>query len=83
VDERLGDFHAGLAACKTAERRIREAVAGTPLEADGRSVVGSVSIGIASYPEAGRTLDSILGRADRAMYLAKQKGRNGVVKFEA
>jgi N-methylhydantoinase B len=26
-DERLGDFHAGLAACKTAERRIREAVA--------------------------------------------------------
>jgi N-methylhydantoinase B len=26
-EERLGDFHAGLAACKTAERRIREAVA--------------------------------------------------------
>jgi N-methylhydantoinase B len=25
-EERLGDFHAGLAACKTAERRIREAV---------------------------------------------------------
>lgn len=26
-EERLGDFHAGLAACKTAERRIREVVA--------------------------------------------------------
>jgi N-methylhydantoinase B len=26
-DERLGDFHAGLSACKTAERRIREIVA--------------------------------------------------------
>ena len=26
-DEREGDFHAGLAACKTAERRIRESVA--------------------------------------------------------
>ena len=26
-DERQGDFHAGLAACKTAERRIREVVA--------------------------------------------------------
>ena len=26
-DEREGDFHAGLAACKTAERRIREAIA--------------------------------------------------------
>jgi diguanylate cyclase (GGDEF)-like protein len=63
--------------------RIREAVAGTPLESDGRSVVGSVSIGIASYPEAGRTLDGVLARADRAMYVAKQKGRNGVMKFEA
>jgi N-methylhydantoinase B len=31
-DERLGDFHAGLAACKTAERRIREAVARHGLE---------------------------------------------------
>jgi N-methylhydantoinase B len=31
-DEREGDFHAGLAACKTAERRIREAIARYGLE---------------------------------------------------
>ena len=31
-DEREGDFHAGLAACKTAERRIREALARYGLE---------------------------------------------------
>ena len=31
-DEREGDFHAGLAACKTAERRIRESVARYGLE---------------------------------------------------
>jgi len=31
-EERLGDFHAGLAACKTAERRIREVVARYGLE---------------------------------------------------
>jgi N-methylhydantoinase B len=31
-DEREGDFHAGLAACKTAERRIREIVARYGLE---------------------------------------------------
>ena len=63
--------------------RIREAVAGTPIEVGDRSVITSVSIGVASYPEDGRTIDAVLGRADRAMYLAKQGGRNGVVKFQA
>ena len=63
--------------------RIREAVAATPLDAAGNSIAGSVSIGIASYPKDGQTLDAILGRADRAMYVAKQRGRNGVVKFES
>jgi diguanylate cyclase (GGDEF)-like protein len=63
--------------------RIRAAVAGTPLSHDGRSVVTSVSIGVANYPDHGRTIDAILARADRAMYLAKQKGRDGVVRFEA
>ncbi len=62
--------------------RIRAAVAGTPVEHDGRSVITSVSIGVASYPDNGRSIDAILARADRAMYLAKQRGRDGVVKFE-
>jgi len=70
------------AALDVAER-IRAAVTGTPLEFDGRSVITSVSIGLASYPEDGRAIDAILARADRAMYLAKQSGRNGVVKFQA
>lgn len=63
--------------------RIRAAVAGTPLNHEGRSVSTSVSIGLASYPEHGRSIDAILARADRAMYLAKQNGRDGVVKFES
>jgi diguanylate cyclase (GGDEF)-like protein len=63
--------------------RIRDAVGGTPLEFSGRSIVTSVSIGLAAYPEDGRTLDAIMARADRAMYLAKQAGRNRVVKFQA
>lgn len=63
--------------------RIRAAVAGSPLDFDGRSVVSSVSIGVACYPDDGRTIDSVLARADRAMYQAKQQGRNAVVKFAA
>ncbi len=63
--------------------RIRVRVAETPLEFDSRRLVSSVSIGIASYPEDGRTLDSLAAHADRALYAAKQEGRNRTVKFRA
>jgi len=36
-----------------------------------------------TYPEDGRSIDAIQARADRAMYLAKQKGRNQAEKFAA
>lgn len=64
-------------------QRIIKAVATTPLEYEGRKVETSVSIGLASYPEDGRSIDTIQGRADRAMYLAKKQGRNRAVKFTA
>ena len=62
-------------------QRIIKAVANTPLEFEGRRVEAGVSIGVASYPEDGRSIDTIQGRADRAMYLAKEQGRGRVVKF--
>lgn len=37
----------------------------------------SVSIGIAFYPEAGRTVEGVLEKADLAMYEAKRTGKNG------
>ncbi len=52
--------------------RIRLAVAGTPLNLGARSLITSVSIGGATYPEDGRSLDSLLVQADRAMYRDKQ-----------
>jgi diguanylate cyclase (GGDEF)-like protein len=61
--------------------RIRKAVAATPLEFEGVRIDSSVSVGIASYPEDGRSIDVIQARSDRAMYLAKEQGRNRVVKF--
>ena len=63
--------------------RIRDAVIGAPLEVNEKRVVCSVSIGLASHPDDGNTMDSIVARADRAMYRAKQQGRNRVVQFEA
>lgn len=64
-------------------QRIINAVATTPLEFEGKRVNTSVSIGLASYPEDGRSIDAIQGRADRAMYIAKKQGRSQVVRFTA
>lgn len=64
-------------------QRIAKVVAATPLEFEGKHVETSVSIGLACFPEDGRTLDVIQARAERAMYAAKEQGRNRVVKFAA
>jgi diguanylate cyclase (GGDEF)-like protein/putative nucleotidyltransferase with HDIG domain len=66
-------------ACLVAER-IREAVAALVIE------VGpaqhpcrvTVSVGVASAPLHGETLDAIFGAADSALYGAKRAGRNAV-----
>ena len=52
--------------------RIREAgftAHGTPL---------TVSIGVAGYPEDAGRREELLDKADRAMYLAKRRGRDQV-----
>jgi diguanylate cyclase (GGDEF)-like protein len=62
----------------TAER-IRAAVAAMKVtDSAGELVSVTVSIGVASY-EDGDNVDSLVDRADRAMYVAKSSGRNRVV----
>ncbi|OGT82782.1 MAG: hypothetical protein A3H91_08985 [Gammaproteobacteria bacterium RIFCSPLOWO2_02_FULL_61_13] len=63
--------------------RIRVAVSETMFEVGPARVKNSVSIGIACYPEHGRTLDAITARADQAMYEAKKLGRNRVACYNA
>ena len=58
--------------------RIRIAVAESVFEAAAGRFQSTVSIGVASFPEHGRTLDAVTARADQAMYQAKQLGRNRI-----
>jgi diguanylate cyclase (GGDEF)-like protein len=61
--------------------RIRNAISNAALALEGKSVECSVSVGVACFPEDGRTLDALAARADRALYHAKQRGRNRVVRY--
>ena len=41
----------------------------------------SISLGISTYPDDGKDIETLIKNADAAMYSAKQRGRNQVVKF--
>ncbi len=57
--------------------------AAQPIEIGGRKVRLTVSIGVALFPDAGRTAEELLRNADTAMYSVKDTGRNGLCIFEA
>ncbi|OHE40911.1 MAG: hypothetical protein A2Y16_03245 [Tenericutes bacterium GWF2_57_13] len=47
-----------------------------PIEIEDHRIRVTVSVGIALWPDDGLDLDALLKTSDRAMYLAKEKGRN-------
>jgi diguanylate cyclase (GGDEF)-like protein len=53
-----------------------------PIVVAGREVRVGASIGVALYPEHGRTTQRLVSRADMAMYRAKERGGNAHVHFE-
>lgn len=62
-----------LAAERLRERVEKEVFSGGELQPQGRV---TISLGISSFPEHGDTEDTVLDRADRAMYVSKETGRN-------
>ena len=59
--------------------RIRTGVDGYRLDGSGKArAVGTVSVGVASFPEHAKTALGMLESADEAMYSAKRAGKNRV-----
>lgn len=63
-----------------AANRIREIVENTDfsISNDGRTIKRTVSIGVANLLENGDSAEGIIKRADEALYIAKNNGRNNV-----
>ncbi len=59
--------------------RVRTAIERHPFTLDGKTIRVTISIGIAFRPEHGRDINSLVACADRALYRAKESGRNRVV----
>ncbi|MEN3296767.1 MAG: hypothetical protein V7642_6020 [Burkholderiales bacterium] len=76
----LPDMDSAAAARDTAQR-VLQALA-RPYHIDGHELVITPSIGISLYPRQGDDVETLISRADAAMYNAKQKGRGIYQMFE-
>ena len=56
--------------------QLRQSVADIPAQCDTSQIPLTVSIGVTVFAQSDRAPDSILARADAALYRAKQAGRN-------
>ena len=64
---------------RQAAERLRQGIAGTPTDYEGKSLVVTVSMGVAQYdPARDVSGKSLIDRADKALYQSKQDGRNRV-----
>lgn len=68
---------------KILAERIRQTIARTPFTLpDEREIGVTVSMGIACFPHNAGSVETLLERADQALYLAKNNGRNRVFLYQ-
>ena len=66
---------------QTAER-IRKTIEDTEIIFENRTIHFTTSIGIATFSSSNETRDSLIDKADKALYQAKMNGRNRVYSFD-
>lgn len=62
----------------TIAERVRRDIEQLELRVEGRALVITASVGLATYPEDATAVDTLLSCADSALYDAKRSGRNRV-----
>ena len=62
----------------TRAEAVRLAIAALHVRSNGQTLTVTASFGVASFPEHGRTVESLVHAADLALYQAKHGGRNCV-----
>ena len=65
----------GMEGATAVAENVRRAITDRPIETTGRSFEVTISLGVATL-NADTAVDEAIGRADRAMYRAKQSGKN-------
>jgi diguanylate cyclase (GGDEF)-like protein len=58
--------------------RLRASIEAAPIKVSGQQLNVTVSIGVSRKDENTLELETLIARADQAMYIAKHKGRNRV-----
>ncbi|MFW5920982.1 MAG: diguanylate cyclase [Polyangiales bacterium] len=67
----------------TVAERVWKAVSDQPIEAGAKTLETTISVGVALYPSRDiRSKDELLRAADRALYQAKEDGRNRICVFQ-
>lgn len=74
--------HSELDDARMVAERIRVLVEARGVEFRNQEIPVTVSIGIARLEGAGETLDELVAKADKALYRAKELGRNRVESYE-
>jgi len=74
--------NAGAAACMASAQRICAAVREHSFEMNEVNIDNRISIGLSEFPRDGETMEDLIQSADAAMYTAKRRGGDQVVKYE-
>jgi diguanylate cyclase (GGDEF)-like protein len=72
-----------LAAATDAVERLRRQIAAMRVETGGATIRTSISVGVASFGSGDASWESVLARADAALYAAKRDGRDRVAKADS
>jgi diguanylate cyclase (GGDEF)-like protein len=73
----------GIEGAEKLAEKIRHSIAGHYLVTEKGEIQITISIGVSALSEQDASLDDILSRADKALYLAKENGRNRIEKMAA